>query len=92
MYNIISMSLRSFDSSSLTTLKQNQNQAYFFNRQSTNMAPTNNPQTGKFDCSKVSNLTTGVLRNSYRGEGISVSQLSCACAPGLINAINRNNC
>jgi hypothetical protein len=93
------MSARNTDASWLTERKRATNNAYFFNRQTFNGAPTANPQTGVVGFSRMPVLQEGILRNVYRTGGPLplVDTRSCACgapndinANGIPNAINRN--
>lgn len=68
------MSLRNSDCSQLTKLKADRNQASFFTkaRARQNIAltgtfvPTYNPQSGSFDASKITEITTGSQTVYYR--------------------------
>jgi hypothetical protein len=73
-----------FDSSTLTKLKGDRNQAAFFSRQSQLQAaaqpgifvPSYNPQSGLFDASKIGDITTGSINTFYRSSPATVISYS----------------
>lgn len=86
------MSLRNFDSSQLTKLKADRNQANFFSRQNALTAaaapgtvyPTFNPQTGNYDSSKFVDIKNGSGTTYARAFGTTIVSVPCACADALV--------
>ena len=73
-----------YDSSTLTKLKSDRNQAAYFNRQGNlrETAPNGvfvqqfNPQTGTFDASKMGDITTGSINTFYRSSPATIISFS----------------
>lgn len=89
------MSLRNMDSSNLTQLRKDRNQAAFYTAQMQRNAaitvpgvsyPSFNPQTGRFDASKVVDMDAGSFTTYSRSQGKTLISVPCQCGAdnGLI--------
>ena len=73
-----------FDSSTLTKLKSDRNQAAYFSRQNQIQTaaqpgvfvPSYNPQSGLFDASKMGDITNGSINTFYRSSPATVISYS----------------
>jgi hypothetical protein len=73
-----------YDSSTLTKLKGDRNQAAFFSRQGRLQAAAQpgvfvapfNPQSGLFDASKLGDITTGSINTFYRSSPATIISFS----------------
>lgn len=93
------MSARNSDASQLTKLKRDRNQAAFFNRINTLQAAAQpgvivnsvNPQTGKYDSSKMADIANGSYTTYYRASPSTVIDIPCFCSGSDVVVTSRIN-